>query len=184
MFPDKPANSSITALFEKLTAHFKPNRLKIAERYKFWKNKQGASQPLADYISEIRKLASTCQFLQEYLQDALTAAFVLGLRDENISRKLLAEKNLTLDKAIATAQSLQIGDKEAREMALQPTARVDGINAHKRVNKWPGQESSVPHHQFPARLVDLKNTSTGIQNVLIKPLLVQCIIAWSSCKSV
>ena len=53
MFPDKPANSSITTLFEKLTAHFEPKRLKIAEKYKFWKNKQGASQPLADYISEI-----------------------------------------------------------------------------------------------------------------------------------
>ena len=134
MFPDKPANSSITALFEKLTAHFEPKRLKIAEQYKFWKNKQGASQPLANYISEIRKLASTCQFPQEYLQDALTTAFVLGLRDENISRKLLAEKDLTLDKAIATAQSLQVADKEACEMALQPTTKVDAINVHKRVN--------------------------------------------------
>ena len=85
MFLDKPASSNITALFERLTAHFEPKWLKIAEQYKFWKNKQGASQTLADYISEIRKLASTCQFLQEYLQDTLTTAFVLGLRDENIS---------------------------------------------------------------------------------------------------
>ena len=35
MFHDKPAYSSITALFEKLTAHFEPKRLKIAEQYKF-----------------------------------------------------------------------------------------------------------------------------------------------------
>ena len=61
MFPDKPASLNITALFEKLTAHFEPKRLKIAEQYKFWKNKQGGSQMLADYISEIRKLASTCK---------------------------------------------------------------------------------------------------------------------------
>ena len=112
MFPDKPASSTVTTLFAKLTAHFEPKRLKIAEQYKFWQNKQGASQTLADYISEIRKLASTCQFPQEYLQDALTTAFVLGLKDENISHKLLAEEDLTLDRAIATAQSLQIADKE------------------------------------------------------------------------
>ena len=132
MFPDKPASSTVTALFAKLTTHFEPKRLKIAEQYKFWQNKQGASQTLADYISEIRKLASTCQVPQEYLQDALTTAFVLGLKDENISRKLLAEKDLTLDRAIATAQSLQIADKEAREIAIQPAARtVDAINTHK-----------------------------------------------------
>ena len=94
MFPDKSASSNITALFEMLTAHFEPKRLKIVEQYKFWKNKLGASQMLADYISEIRKLTSTCQFLQEYLQDALTTAFVLRLRDENISQKLLVEKDL------------------------------------------------------------------------------------------
>ena len=62
MFPAKPAESSITDLFQKLSAHFEPKRLKIAEQYRFWKHKQGASQMLADYISEIRKLASTCQF--------------------------------------------------------------------------------------------------------------------------
>ena len=48
----------------------------------------------------------TRQFLQEYLQDTLTTAFDLRLRDENISHELLAEKDLTLDKAIATAQML------------------------------------------------------------------------------
>ena len=126
---------------------------------------------------QIRKLASTCQFLQEYHQDELTTAFILGLRDENISRKLLAKKDLTLDKAIATDQSLQVADKEAREMTLQPTVRVDAINAHKRVNKWT-RKQRVPHHQVPAWLVDLKNTGIQLQNVPIKPLLVQCVIAW------
>ena len=145
MFPEKPASSTVTALFAKLTTHFEPKRLKIAEQCKFWQNKQGASQTLADYILEIRKLASTCQFPQEYLQDALTTAFVLGLKDENISRKLLAEKDLTLDRAIATAQSLQIADKEAHEMAIQPAARtVDAINAHKRAKKFTRKPPPSP----------------------------------------
>ena len=136
VFPDKPANSIVTALFAKLIAHFEPKQLKIAEQYKFWRNKQGASQALADYISDIQKLASTHQFPQEYLQDALTTAFILGLKDENISCKLLAEKDLTLERTIATAQSLQIADKEAREMAIQlAAATVDAINTHKRAKK-------------------------------------------------
>ena len=75
------------------------------------------TQSLADHISEVHKLASTCQFPQEYLQDTLTTAFVLGLRDKNVSRKLLAERELTLDKTIVISQSLQVADKEAHEMA-------------------------------------------------------------------
>ena len=136
MFPSKPAESNIRALFQKLTDHFEPKRLKIAEQYKFWKHKQGPSQTLNEYISEVRKLVSTCQFPQEYLQDALTTAFVLGLRDENFSRKLLTETDLTLDKAIATAQSLQMADKEAHEMASQPLSTVDAVSpAHKQSSK-------------------------------------------------
>ena len=175
VFPDKPANSNITILFEKLAVHFEPKQLKIAEQYKFWKNKQGASQTLADYISEIRKLASTCQFPQEYLQDALTTAFVLGLRDKNISRKLLVEKDLTLDKAIATAQSLQVVDKEAREMALQPTAAtVDAINAHKRANKSTRKQYSTPPRPYPA----CGSKEHWHSECPHKILLVHCVIAW------
>ena len=87
-----------------------------------------------------RKTESWCRLVSfrksTYLLDTLTTAYVLGLKDENIYRKLLAEKYLTLDRAIATAQSLQIADKEAREMAIQSAAAtVDAINTHKRAKK-------------------------------------------------
>ena len=35
-------------------------------------------------------------------------------------------------------------------MALQPTARVDVINAHKRVNKWTRKQRSSPPGPCPA----------------------------------
>jgi len=53
MFPDKLADSNITTLFQKLRTHFESKQLKITEQYQFWKNKQGVSQTLADYIPEI-----------------------------------------------------------------------------------------------------------------------------------
>ena len=98
-------------MFEKLTAHFESKRLKIAVQ-----------------VQQTRYITTASRF--SFRKSILTTAFVLGLRDENISWKLLAEKDFTLDKAITTAQSLQVADKEAHEMALQPTARMDAINAH------------------------------------------------------
>ena len=62
-------------------------------------------------------MGSTCQLPGEYLPDVLCTAFVLGLRDENIARKLLSEKDPTLDKAISIAQKLQ--DLERKQMKSQ-----------------------------------------------------------------
>ena len=135
MFPSKPAESNISALFQKLTDHFEPKRLKIAEQYKFWKHKQGPSQTLNEYISEVRKLASACLFPQEYLQDALRHHSLCSWTSRR--KHFPTETDLTLDKAIATAQSrAPRADKEAHEMASQPLSTVDAVSpAHKQSSK-------------------------------------------------
>lgn len=63
-------------------------------------------------------MVSTCQFPGEYLQDALYTAFVLGLHDESIARKLLSKKDLTLDKAISIAHNMEAAGKEANETTV------------------------------------------------------------------
>jgi len=122
---DKPADMKISVLFKTLLFHFECKQLKIAEQYHFWKHRQSPTQSLADYISEVRKLASTCQFPQEYLQDALTTAFVLGLRDKTVSCKLLSEKE---DKAIATAQSLQVATQNGSNGFSAPEGTIDAVH--------------------------------------------------------
>ena len=118
-FPDKPERFKSEDLFKMLTSHFEPKRLKIAEQYHFWRNTQGPSQSLADYISSLRKMASTCQFPGEYLQHALCTAFVLGLHDESIACKLLSEKDTTLDKAISIAQNMEAAGKKQTRSQCQ-----------------------------------------------------------------
>ena len=94
MFSSKPAELTIATLFQKLANHISnPSDSKLRRSAHCGSTNKGH---LNDYISEIQKLASTCQFPQEYLQDTFTTAFVLGLRDENISSKLLTETGLTL----------------------------------------------------------------------------------------
>ena len=61
-FPKKPAEVGFTELMNLLSRHFEPKRLKIAEQARFRKLKQGLSQSLTDFLSDLRKLASTCEF--------------------------------------------------------------------------------------------------------------------------
>ena len=116
--PDKPERFKSQDLFKMLTSHFEPKRLKIAEQYSFRRNTLGLSQSLTDYISSLHKMASTCQFPGEYLQDALCTAFVLGLHDKNIACKLLSEKDITLNKAISIAQNMEAAGKEANKITV------------------------------------------------------------------
>ena len=119
-FPDDPNSKTTAELLELMSQHFKPQRLKIAEQYRFWRIKQGTGQSIPDYVADIRKAASTCEFPVQYLQDALTTAFVLGLREENTVRKLLSEPTLTLDRAISVAQGMEMANRESSALGTMP----------------------------------------------------------------
>ena len=59
---------------------------------------------MADFVAELRALAEFCNY-GETLNDMLRDRIVCGVRDEHIQRRLLAESNLTLQKALDIAQS-------------------------------------------------------------------------------
>ena len=93
--------------------HLKPKSLVIAERFKFHQRKQGDSESVSQYLTELRKLSEHCQF-QNFLNDALRDRFVCGLSSFVIQRKLLSEVDLALKKASNIALSMEMAEKEAK----------------------------------------------------------------------
>ena len=69
-------------------------------------------------MAELRRLALTCEF-GNFLDEALCDRFVCGLLEEAIQRRLLAEADLTLTKALSLAQSMEIAQKDLKE--IHPT---------------------------------------------------------------
>ena len=76
--PDKPGDKTYAALKVLIHNHLKPKPLVIAERFKFHQRKQGDSESVSQYLTELRKLSEHCQF-QNFLNDALRDRFVCGL---------------------------------------------------------------------------------------------------------
>ena len=76
----------------------------MAERFHFHRRQQAVGENVADYVAALRRLAMHCQF-GAYLLEALRDRLVCGLRSEEQQKRLLAEHNLTFDKALAIAQS-------------------------------------------------------------------------------
>ena len=70
MSPNRLQDQSFEDLKRELKGHFAPKPLVIGERFNFHKWNQTPTESFSDYVAELQRLASTCEF-GTYLQDAL-----------------------------------------------------------------------------------------------------------------
>ena len=71
----KPEELTFDQLKAKLDSQYGTKRLVLAETYRFYYCKQREGQSLTDYIAELRRLAITCEWSEEHLDDTLRDKF-------------------------------------------------------------------------------------------------------------
>ena len=106
--PNSPTEDAVTFkdCCDKLTAHFQPTKLEIAERYKFYQRKQKSEETIAEFEASLRGLSQHCNF-GNFLSQALRDAFVFNVKDDRIHKKLMGTQNLTFTDALKTAQAME-----------------------------------------------------------------------------
>ena len=119
--PDEPKSKTLEQLTAVLKQHYEPKRLVIARRFYFHRRDQDTNESTAEYVAELRKLASPCEF-GDYLNEALRDRFVCGLRSESTQKRLLSEVDLTLTKAVSIAQSMEAAESEAHTLRSEKMA--------------------------------------------------------------
>ena len=67
--PENPKDQTYTEIVEKLKSHYEPKPLSIAQQFHFHKRNQGLSESIAQYMTDLRHLAGSCEF--ENLDQAL-----------------------------------------------------------------------------------------------------------------
>ena len=87
--PTLPKYDELVAL---LKEHYEPKPLVITERFHFHRRNQRQGESIAEYVAELRRLATHCEF-KTYLNEALRDRLVWGIRDESVQRRLLAVKD-------------------------------------------------------------------------------------------
>ena len=141
--PDSPMSRSMAEIVAKLREHFEPAPSVIAERFKFHKRNQAAGESIATYIAELRRLAARCSFPRDYLDETLRDRFVCGLNSESFQKRLLAEKDLTMQTALEKAQNLETAQKNAQVLKGQaPALSVGQISGR-------GSKSQTSRGQAP-----------------------------------
>lgn len=111
--PALPREKSFADLKDALIAHFQPAPLVIAKRFRFYQCSQAAGESVLDYAAELRRLAITCDF-GAFLKEALRDRFVCGLKAESIQKKLLAEADLSMDRAVELARGMEIAAADTK----------------------------------------------------------------------
>ena len=97
--PTLPQSLKYSELVGLLREHYEPQPVIIAERFHFHRCNQREGESIAEYMAALRKLSTHCD-LKTYLNEALRDRLVCGLRSESIQRRLLAENELSLQKAM------------------------------------------------------------------------------------
>ena len=113
--PTKPTEKTFEQLVAVLTEHYSPLPPEAMQRYRFNSRSRQPGESVAAFVADLRRLAEHCEFgtaLNKMLRDRL----LHGINDERIRDKLLQEKNLTQDRAIAIAQGVESATKNLQEM--------------------------------------------------------------------
>ena len=129
--PGKPKDKTFAQLAEVLRSHFDPKPLVIAKRFHFHRRDQAPGETIRNYVAELRRLATHCDF-GEYLEQALRDRLVCGIHHENTQKCLLSEANLTLKKAIEVACNVEAAEAQPSRLKGVSNAPVMAVDHSKR----------------------------------------------------
>ena len=113
--PKLPDSLKYSELVEVFKEHYEPKPLVIAQRFHFHRRNQTASESVSEYMAELHRLSTNCDF-RDYLDQALRDRLVCGLRNEGIQRRLLAEADLTLKRALDLALGMEAAETNAKSL--------------------------------------------------------------------
>lgn len=144
--PQLPKDLTLEALLQKLSDHLDPKPSVITQRFRFHKRDQRTGENISDFVADLRRLAIHCEF-GAALSDTLRDRVVCGLNQEHIQKRLLAEKELTLDNAIKTAVAMETAGKDATELQTR-RAPVNKISHTQKQKQKPEHKQEL---KFPAK---------------------------------
>lgn len=136
-----------SAILGALEDYFKPAKNVIYERYMFGCCKQETDEPIDSFLTRIKERALSCEY--HALRDELVRdRLVLAVASEGTRRRLLRERELTLQTATDICRLSELTERQMRVMT--PLAQTDSVNAtDRRSERRAFQRKMVPAEREP-----------------------------------
>ena len=132
-------------VLEKFTSYCNPRMNITILRHKFFTYKQVEGQSFNDFVTELKKRGSECEFGE--LTTSLTKDMIVcGVADNTLRERLLRDGDLTLEKAIAAGHAAEETKRHAQELKEhQESADLHKVNRSKdNQSRRPDKKSKQP----------------------------------------
>jgi len=153
MHPTKPSAKKPSELHDVLLNHLMPFNFELLERAKFHTIVRETSETINGFILRIQQQAAKCNFGAE-LTTAVRDRILAGINNADMQRKLLSEKDLTLDKAKTILVDTASVEKAVDDVSMLNISRNESQVLHTR-----HYSSKPPVRQPKNNFRDEKNTS-------------------------
>ena len=114
------ASTAYNELIEMLKSHYDPKPSFIVQRFKFYNRTREAGETVSTFVATLRQIAEYCDY-KETLNDMIRDRLVCGINHEGIQKKLLAEKNLTYEKALEIALAMETAEQGTKDLKSATT---------------------------------------------------------------
>ena len=129
IWPNKLSDLMLAQIVARLEERTTEETMEIVECYKFFKHQQQPRETVVEYVSGLKQLASTCNFV-DYLATGLRDQFVCGMRDARTQRELLSVKDLTLPLALQNSQAIKVATKKIENFQQSTTGEMRSAATH------------------------------------------------------
>lgn len=112
--PKKDSDLTFKIVVRWFDEYCQPKKNIIFLRFIFGGCIQKEGQTVDEFVTELKTLASFCEFKEE--DNKIRNRIVFGIRDMDTKNKFLSMENLTLEKAESLCRTRKVTDKELQEM--------------------------------------------------------------------
>ena len=109
--PSRPQHKTFEELVEVLMKHYGPQPVEIMQRYRFYTRVWQPNEIVAEFVADLRRLAKHCNF-GDTLEKMLSDRLACGINDSSIQKKLLAESDLTFQRALSIGEGTEAADRD------------------------------------------------------------------------
>ncbi len=132
---------------DKLSAYFKPQENPSYKRHIFRLEKQKEGETVATYATRLRQLVQGCGFEPDHVNDFIRDQIIDCCASKRLRVKLLADKELTLDKTLEVARAMEASEEQAAQMSGGTVHRVHARSKYPpkpTKPKFPSPNKSPP----------------------------------------
>ena len=148
MSPQVPGKATFTVIAEKMTMHFQPAPSEIVQCFRFNTRVRRPHETVTAYISQLKQLAEHCNYGNEVrLNEMIWDRLVCGIANE----RLLAEDDLSNDKATKLLLSFEAAEKETKDLVRSEICKY--LPRTTRICKYPPRTTGICKYRLELPVV-------------------------------